>query len=67
MFLSPLSGCGPVVGSRRVLRQFHHAHGAAVSSGRLRQLPEEDKNLAVLRTANLTRGLYIFPFCTHKE
>src|SRR5258707_3496131 len=32
-----------------------------------RQLPEEDKILAALRTANLTRGLYIFPFCTHKD
>ena len=32
-----------------------------------RKLPEEDKILAALRTANLTRGLYIFPFCTHKD
>jgi len=32
-----------------------------------RQLPDEDKLLAVLRAAGLTRGLYHFPFCTHKE
>lgn len=32
-----------------------------------RQLPEEDKILATLRTVNLTRGLYNFPFCTHKD
>jgi hypothetical protein len=32
-----------------------------------RQLPNEDKLLATLRGAGLTRGLYHFPFCTHKE
>lgn len=32
-----------------------------------KQLPGEDKILAALRPANLTRGTYIFPFCTHKE
>jgi hypothetical protein len=32
-----------------------------------RQLPEEDKLLAVLRGAGLTRGLYVFPYCTHKD
>ena len=32
-----------------------------------RQLPDEDKLLATLRPANLTRGLYVFPFCTHKD
>ncbi len=32
-----------------------------------RQLPEEDKILAALRAAGLQRGLYMFPFCTHKE
>src|SRR5260370_3262034 len=32
-----------------------------------RKLPEEDKILAALRAAGLTRGLYHFPFCTHKE
>jgi hypothetical protein len=31
------------------------------------RLPDEDKVLAALRTAGLKRGLYIFPFCTHKE
>jgi hypothetical protein len=32
-----------------------------------RQLPDEDKLLAGLRAAPLTRGLYIFPFGTHKD
>ena len=32
-----------------------------------RQLPDEDKLMANLRAAGLKRGLYIFPFCTHKE
>ncbi len=31
------------------------------------QLPEEDKLLGSLRAANLKRGLYVFPFCTHKD
>jgi len=31
------------------------------------QLPDEDKLLASLRPANLKRGLYVFPFCTHKD
>jgi len=31
------------------------------------RLPDEDKTLAALRAAGLKRGLYIFPFCTHKE
>lgn len=31
------------------------------------QLPDEDKLLAALRGANLKRGLYVFPFCTHKD
>src|SRR5690349_17210233 len=31
------------------------------------QLPEEDKILATLRTFTLKRGMYVFPFCTHKE
>ncbi len=35
--------------------------------GDYRQLPNEDKLLAELRSANLTRGLYTFPFCTHKD
>jgi hypothetical protein len=32
-----------------------------------RKLPEEDKLLAALRAAGLARGLYIFPFGTHKD
>jgi hypothetical protein len=31
------------------------------------KLPDEDKLLSALRVADLKRGLYIFPFCTHKE
>jgi hypothetical protein len=31
------------------------------------QLPDEDKVLSGLRAANLQRGLYIFPYCTHKN
>ncbi len=31
------------------------------------QLPDEDKILATLRAAALKRGLYVFPFCTHKD
>jgi hypothetical protein len=38
---------------------YHH--------GDYSQLPDEDKILAVLRAAGLKRGLYIFPFCTHKD
>ena len=32
-----------------------------------RQLPDEDKLRATLRAANLTPGVYNFPFCTAKE
>jgi hypothetical protein len=32
-----------------------------------RPLPDEEKLLSVLRAANLTHGLYHFPFCTHKD
>lgn len=32
-----------------------------------RKLPDEEKVLAALRAAGLTRGLYNFPFTTHKE
>src|SRR5713101_7077650 len=32
-----------------------------------RALPDEDKLMTVLRGAGLTRGLYIFPYCTHKD
>jgi hypothetical protein len=31
------------------------------------KLPDEDKVLAGLRGAGLKRGLYVFPFCTHKD
>jgi hypothetical protein len=31
------------------------------------QLPDEDKVLAALRAAALKRGLYVFPYCTHKD
>ena len=31
------------------------------------QLPDEDKILATLRSTALKRGLYVFPFCTHKD
>jgi hypothetical protein len=31
------------------------------------QLPDEDKILSTLRAANLKRGLYVFPYCTHKD
>jgi hypothetical protein len=32
-----------------------------------RKLPDEENLLGVLRGAGLTRGLYVFPFHTHKE
>jgi hypothetical protein len=32
-----------------------------------RQLPDEDKLLATLRPAGLQKGLYVFPYSTHKE
>jgi len=32
-----------------------------------KKLPDEDKILAAVRPANLTPGLYNFPFCTHKD
>jgi len=31
------------------------------------QLPDEDKLLGALRAAGLKRGLYVFPFCSHKD
>ena len=31
------------------------------------QLPDEEKLLAALRPAALKPGLYVFPFCTHKD
>jgi hypothetical protein len=30
-------------------------------------LPDEEKTLSVLRSSGLTRGVYTFPFCTHKS
>lgn len=35
--------------------------------GDYQQLPDEDKLLSSLRTAGLKRGLYVFPFCTHRD
>ncbi len=35
--------------------------------GDYRQLPDEEKLLPALRAAGLTRGVYMFPFCTHKD
>jgi hypothetical protein len=32
-----------------------------------KKLPDEDKALAALRPLGLSRGLYVFPFCTHKD
>src|SRR5260370_42581668 len=32
-----------------------------------KQLPDEDNVLAKLRTAGVKRGVYMFPFCTHKD
>jgi hypothetical protein len=32
-----------------------------------KQLPEEDKLLAALRPAGLQKGLYVFPYSTHKD
>jgi hypothetical protein len=31
------------------------------------QLPEEDKVLSTLRPLSLKPGLYVFPYCTHKD
>src|SRR5437016_13284333 len=31
------------------------------------KLPDEEKVLPVLRSAGLKRGLYVFPFTTHKD
>jgi hypothetical protein len=31
------------------------------------KFPDEGKLLPALRAAGLKRGLYIFPFCTHKD
>ncbi len=42
-----------------MLLPYHHSD--------YRQLPDEDKVRATLRAAGLQRGLYIFPYGTHKE
>src|SRR5437763_14975594 len=42
-----------------MLLPYHH--------GDYRQLPDEDNVRAALRAVGLTRGLYIFPFCSHKD
>lgn len=38
---------------------YHH--------GDYKRLPDEDKVRAAMRASGVQRGLYIFPFCTHKE
>ena len=35
--------------------------------GDYKQLPDEEKTLSALRSASLKRGLYVFPFGTHKD
>lgn len=35
--------------------------------GDYKKIPDEDKVLPTLNMAGVTRGLYVFPFCTHKE
>jgi len=42
-----------------MLLPYHH--------GDYSKLPDEDNVRSTLRTAGLKRGLYAFPFCTHKE
>ena len=42
-----------------MLLPYHH--------GDYRQLPDEDRVIPALRAAGLKRGLYIFPYTTHKE
>lgn len=32
-----------------------------------KKLPDEDKVVAALRSAGVTRGLYMFPHCTHQD
>jgi len=32
-----------------------------------RQLPDEDKVRAAMRAAGVTRGVYVVPYCTHKD
>lgn len=42
-----------------MLLPYHH--------GDYGKLPDEDNLRSALSTAGLKRGLYVFPFCTHKE
>ncbi len=42
-----------------MLLPYHH--------GDYRKVPDEDKVRAALRATGVTRGLYMFPFCSHKE
>lgn len=42
-----------------MLLPYHH--------GDYRQIPQEDKALTALGSVGLSRGLYVFPFGTHKE
>src|SRR5271169_332941 len=42
-----------------MLLPYHH--------GDYQKIPDEDKVTASLRAAGLKRGLYIFPFATHKD
>jgi hypothetical protein len=42
-----------------MLLPYHHSD--------YQRLPDEEKVLPLLRAAGLKRGLYMFPFCTHKE
>ncbi len=42
-----------------MLLTYHHSD--------YQRLPDEDNLLATLRAAGLKRGIYLFPFCTHKE
>lgn len=35
--------------------------------GDYKQLPDEDRLLSALRAVDLKRGVYIFPYCTHKD
>ncbi|MFZ0731733.1 MAG: hypothetical protein WAM79_05365 [Candidatus Sulfotelmatobacter sp.] len=35
--------------------------------GDYKKIPDEDKVLPAFKTAGITRGLYVFPHCTHKE
>ena len=57
----------PAVSRQCVRRQLYHEYVATLPPQRLQAAPGEDKVLATLRAAGLKRGLYLFPFGTHKE